>query len=328
MQAQGHAPNLTHPEAAARFLCCFARLSAALFARLPLHRPRRHAVAGGGVSRLPNFAEFEDMTRHPTARRVHRQDAQPDDIFVARVLETSAWAKQNSRMLVIGGIVAAVLIIGLFYFVTSRRATNAQAAAQLTQARAVALSGNNQLAIRELEQFLARFGGTPSADEARLMLGRAYLEVGQVQQAQSTIEPIAGDLGSGLGINAATLLATSYEAAQEPHRAEAIYLEMAEDARFLFQRQDALDNAARIRLQRGDAAGAAELYRQLLEITPESNPERPIFEMRLGEALTQAAIGGTTNAAAPPPPPASGQGAPVQPAQTPPVQPEPATTGQ
>ena len=265
------------------------------------------------------------MTRHPTARRVHRQDAEPDDIFVARVLETSAWAKQNSRMLVIGGIVAAVLIIGLFYFVTSRRATNAQAAAQLTQARAVAMSGNNALAIRELEQFLARFEGTPSAAEARLMLGRAYLDAGQVQQAQNTIEPLAGDMSSGLGINAATLLASSYEAAQEPHRAEEIYLEMAEEARFLFQRQDALDNAARIRLQRGDAAGAAELYRQLLEITPQSNPERPIFEMRLGEALTQAAVGGTSNAAAPPPPPAPAQGALPQ---TTPAQPEPTTTGQ
>jgi predicted negative regulator of RcsB-dependent stress response len=264
------------------------------------------------------------MTRHPTARRVHRQDAEPDDVFVARVLETSAWAKQNSRMLVIGGIIAAVVIIGLFYFVTSRRSTSAQAAAQLTQARAVAMSGNNALAIRELEQFLARFGGTPSADEGRLLLGRAYLESGQVQQAQSTVEPLADDMSSGLGINAATLLAASYEAAQEPHRAEAIYLEMAEEARFLFQRQDGLDNAARIRLQRGDAAGAAELYRQLLEITPESNTERPIFEMRLGEALTQAAVGGTTNAAAPPPPPSPAQSAPAQQ----PVQPEPPTTGQ
>ena len=153
------------------------------------------------------------MTRHPTARRVHR-DAEPDDIFVARVLETSAWAKQNSRMLVIGGIIAAVLIIGLFYFVTSRRSTNAQAAAQLTQARAVAMSGNSQLAIRELEQFLARYGGTPSADEARLMLASAYLDVGQPQQAQATAQPLADDMSSGLGINAAMLLAASYEAEQ------------------------------------------------------------------------------------------------------------------
>lgn len=267
------------------------------------------------------------MTRHPTARRVHRQDSAPDDVFVARVLETSAWAKQNSRRLIIGGIVAAVVVIGLIYFVTTRRAEQAQAAAQLTQVRAVALSGNNQLAIRELEQFLSRFGGTPSADEARLLLGRAYLEVGQVQQARETVEPLADDPSSGLGVNAAFLLANTYEAAQEPHRAEEIYLEIADEARFLFQRQDGLDNAARIRLQRGDAAGAAELYERLLDITPANNTERPIFELRLGEARALAATGGPTNAAVPPTP-APAQPTPGQPADPATPAQQPTTTGQ
>jgi hypothetical protein len=50
------------------------------------------------------------MTRHPTARRVHRQDSAPDDAFIAGVLETSAWAKQHSRTLIVGGIIAAVVI--------------------------------------------------------------------------------------------------------------------------------------------------------------------------------------------------------------------------
>lgn len=267
------------------------------------------------------------MTRHPTARRVHRQDSAPDDVFVAGVLETSAWAKQNSRMLVIGGIVAAVVILGTIFFITNRRSQTAQAASQLTQVRAVALSGNNQLAIRELEQFLSNYGGTPSGDEARLMLGSAYLQAGQAQQAQEVVQPVADDLGSGLGVNAAMLLASTYEAAQEPHRAEEVYLEVAEDARFLFQRQDALDNAARIRLQRGDAAGAAELYQRLLDITPESNTERPIFELRLGEARVLAAVGGTTSAAVPPTPaptPATAPQGAEQPATPPPT----STTGQ
>jgi predicted negative regulator of RcsB-dependent stress response len=239
------------------------------------------------------------MTRNPTARRVHRDPA-PDDVFVARVLETSAWAKHNSRILVIGGIVTAVVVIGVLYFMASRQTQRAQAATQLTQVRAVSLSGNSQLAIRELEQYLARFGGTPAADEARLMLGRAYLDAGQTAQALEDIQPLRGDLGSGLGVNAALLAATAHELSQEPHRAEEIYLSLADEADYLFQRQDALDNTARIRLQRGDAAGAVEMYQRLLDITPLNNTERPIFELRLGEAQALAAIGGTTNAAVPP----------------------------
>jgi predicted negative regulator of RcsB-dependent stress response len=231
------------------------------------------------------------MTRHPTARKVHRQDAAPDDAFIAGVLETSVWAKQHGRKLVIGGIVAAVLVTALVLFMTSRSTQRAQAATQLTQVRAVAMSGNAQLAIRELEQFLEQFGGTPSAAEARLLLGRAYLENAQPQQALETVNAMAGDLGSPLGVNAAFLLAASHEAAQEPHRAEEVYLRVSDDAQFLYQRQDALDNAARIRLQRGDAAGAAQLYERLLEITPLANTERPIFELRLGEARAMAAGG-------------------------------------
>jgi hypothetical protein len=292
MQAKGHSPNLTHLPATATFPCSIAWLFA-------LHRPRRIAVAGGGISRPRTLHEFDDMTRNPTARRVHRDPA-PDDVFVARVLETSAWAKHNSRILVIGGIVTAVVVIGVLYFMASRQTQRAQAATQLTQVRAVSLSGNSQLAIRELEQYLARFGGTPSADEARLMLGRAYLDAGQTAQALEVIQPLRGDLGSGLGVNAALLAATAHELSQEPHRAEEIYLSLADEADYLFQRQDALDNTARIRLQRGDAAGAVEMYQRLLDITPLNNTERPIFELRLGEAQALAAIGGTTNAAVPP----------------------------
>lgn len=261
------------------------------------------------------------MTRHPTARRVHRQEA-PDDVFVAGVLETSAWARKHGRTLLIGGIVAAVVIIGLIYFLMSRRSQHAQAAAQLTQVRAVALSGNTQLSIRELEQFLDRFGGTPSAPEARLMLARAYLEGGQIQLAQQTVQPIAGDLDSGMGVNAAFLLASTYEAAQEGHRAEELYLSIAEDAPFLFQQQDALDNAARIRLQRGEAAQAAELYERLLEMTPLASPERPVFELRLGEARVRAALGSADPAAAVP---QVSRPAAVPPAPGPTVQPP--TTG-
>ena len=74
---------------------------------------------------------------------------------------------------------------------------------------------------------------------------------------------------------------------------------------------------------------AAELYQQLLDMTPASNTERPIFELRLGEAQALAALGGgTTNAAVPPTAPQQvpGQTAPAPKAPVLPV-PEPTTTG-
>jgi predicted negative regulator of RcsB-dependent stress response len=232
------------------------------------------------------------MTRHPTARRVHRQDSAPDDAFIAGVLETSAWAKQHSRTLIVGGIIAAVVITAVVLFVKNRADRRAEAALQLNQVRAVALSGNAPLAIRELEQYLARFDGTPSAQEARLLLGRTYLESGEPQRAIETVQPLARDLRSDMGLNAALLQASAHEVAQNPQQAEAIYLRIGDSARFLFQRQNGVENAARIRLQADNPGGAAELYDRLVAMTPETAGERQIFEMRAGEARALAAAAG------------------------------------
>jgi tetratricopeptide (TPR) repeat protein len=231
------------------------------------------------------------MTRHPTARRVHRTGAEPDDAFVAGVLETTAWAKQHQRALIIGGVAAAVIIIGLVLFLTNRAATRERAAAELTQVRAVALSGNNALAVRELEQYLARFGGTPTADEARLLLGRIYLAEGQTQQAVETVTSHARNVSTVTGVHAAFLEAAAHEATGDVQRAEALYLRVADGARFLYQRQEALDQAARLRLARGDAQGAAALYDRVLELTPDDDGSRAVYELRAGEARAAARSG-------------------------------------
>jgi predicted negative regulator of RcsB-dependent stress response len=236
------------------------------------------------------------MTRHPTARRVHREDSSPDDAFIAGVLETSAWARQHSRLLIIGGIIAAVVVIGLVLFVKNRADRRAEAELQLSQARAVALSGNSQLAVRELEQFLLRFDGTPAAREARLLLGGAYIQAGQPQQAIEATQPVVRNLNTDMGVNAAMLQAAAYEQAGNTDEAERLYMRVGEDAGYLFQRQTGLENAARLRLQNDDFAGAAALYERLVEITPETAGERQIFEMRAGEARTLAATAGATSA--------------------------------
>lgn len=227
------------------------------------------------------------MTRHPTARRVHRE-TQPDDAFVAGVLETTAWARQHRRPLIIVGIAVAVVLTGLVLFMNQRSATRERAAAELTQVRAVALSGNNPLAIRELEAYLERYGGTPSAEEARLLLGRTYLAEGQTQQAVDAVAATARNVGTVTGVNAAFLQANAYEAAGQPEQAEQAYLRVADGARFLYQKQEALDQAARLRLERGDAAGAVSLYERVLDITPEEDGVRAVYELRLGEARAAA----------------------------------------
>jgi tetratricopeptide (TPR) repeat protein len=235
------------------------------------------------------------MPRHPAARRVHRSPAAADDAFVAGVLETTVWAQRHRRLLIYGGVGIVALGVLLFFFITTRSAKREQATARLSEVRATAL-GNNQLAIRDLENYLERFDGTPPAAEARLLLASAYLQEGQTQRAIDTVRGQARDLDNVVGVNAAFLLAAAHEAAQQYQRAEEVYLRIADRAEFLYQKQEALDNAARLRLEQGNAAGATQLYDRILAITPVNDGSRQAFELRAGEARTAA----TTRAAATP----------------------------
>jgi predicted negative regulator of RcsB-dependent stress response len=228
------------------------------------------------------------MARHPTARRTHRPQPAADDIFVERVLETTVWARRNRRLLVGGAIAAAILIAGVLYYRHYNRVLRESAAMELLQVRQSAQSGNPALAIRDGEAFLARFGRTPSAPEGRLLLGQAYLESNQATEAIETLQGAAGNLNDANGVDSAFLLAAAYEVATRYDEAERTYLRIAERARFDFQKERALDSAARVRMERGNPAGAAELYDRLVALLPAENPDRAVFEMRRAEARAAA----------------------------------------
>jgi len=233
------------------------------------------------------------MTRHPTARRVNRPPrAGADDVFVERVLETTVWAKRNSRTLIVVGATLVVVILVMVYMRASGSAMRRNAETQLTQIRPTVLSGNAPLAIRDLETFLARYGDTPAAREARVLLGRAYLENQEAQKAVDLLLPHANDVADPLGVQTAMLLGAAYESLAQPAAAVDVYLRVGERAQFDYQKQLALDAAARVRLETGDAAGAVELYDRILTIIPDNGPDRPVYELRRAEAAARVP-GGT-----------------------------------
>lgn len=228
------------------------------------------------------------MTRHPNARRVHHEQAGPDDAFVARLLELTAWAKSNARVLAVVGAVLIVAASAALYYRNYRSTLHAQATTQLIEVRQTVVSGNRALAIRDLEAFTKRFDGTSAADEARLLLAQLFLLDGQAEKAVSTVQSMAGKIDEPLGVQSAFLLAAAYEASQKADQAEAVYLRIADEAPFAHQQREGLDHAARLRQERGDAAKAAELYQRLVEMSKESTPERAVYELRLAEARAQA----------------------------------------
>jgi len=231
------------------------------------------------------------MARHPTARRIHRETS-PDDAFVEGALQTTVWVREHQRILMTGIIAVFVLGLAFLWYRNNTRRIREAAAVEILQVRQMAQTGNPALTIRDAEAFVERFGGAPAALEARLMLGQAYLESNQPDQAVEAVAEIADDLRNPSGVSAAMLTAAAHESATRFDEAERVLLRIANDAPFDYQKVAALDNAARIRVERNQPGEAVQLYDRILGILPEDSQDRPIFEMRRAEA---AAAAGSTS---------------------------------
>jgi predicted negative regulator of RcsB-dependent stress response len=214
--------------------------------------------------------------------------AAPDDVFVESVLESSVWAKQHSRTLIIGALTLVALVFVFVVYRNTRAGVRERAETQLSALRPTVLSGNAPLAIRDLESYLARFGRTESAAEARVLLARAYLENKEPAKAIDLLRSRQVPMDDPLGPQTAMILGSAYEAAAQPDSAVDVYLRVGEGARFNYQKQLALDAAARIRFEKGDAQGAADLYERILPLLPEGSPDRPVYELRKAEAAARA----------------------------------------
>jgi len=226
--------------------------------------------------------------RHPTSRRRPAQERhEPDDVFVAKVFELSTWARKNSQTLILFGIVLALVLGGVVYYVDYRATLNQQAVGELEQVQQTLGMGDLETAKAQLTRFLERFSGTPLAPEARLLLGQVYLASEQPDQAASVLEAASGS-SDPLAVQLTALLGKAYEQAGRWEDAERAYLRAADQAELPFQRHEALGDAARTRSRTGDHAGAAELYRRILDEIEEDHPERGLYEMRLAEAETAA----------------------------------------
>ena len=218
--------------------------------------------------------------KHPGAGRVHRERNE-EDVFVESVLEGSVWAKTHGRTLLIGGILVFLILAGALWYKGYQSNIREAAARELNLVRQTVMSGNKQLAVTDLKKYIAKYGKTSSGAEARTMLAQMHLSLNQPQEAATAIEPIADDPEDASA--AAFLLAAAYEAQNKPEKAEETYLKIADAARFGFEKREALERAATVRLSKGNTAGAIELYDRAIKTLPEDSPDRAVYEMRIAE---------------------------------------------
>ena len=216
-----------------------------------------------------------------------------EDAFVAKTLEVSHWAQRNRPILTLGLVVVALGVAGFVYYGRYTDTLNAGAASQLEELQQRLDAGDQTGVQADLQLFLERFGGTPFADEARIALAQVSTDLGDPNAAVDVLAPLARDVGSPLGAQAAGLLASIYEDTGNTEAAEGLYLRLADRAQLAFMVRDALADAARLRRDSGDAAGAVELYDRLLDEMDETDPDRGLMEMHRAEVAVVAARNGT-----------------------------------
>lgn len=242
------------------------------------------------------------MPKHPTSSRVPRPvEPEPDDKFLFAVERAASWAREHSRQLIIGGIVLAILVLAGVYYVDSQRRVEQEAAARLTELHQTIQTGNVPLAIRDLQTYLSTFGGTRAAREARLLLADLLLDQDRPADAVQALGRMPRSLDDPLGLAAAQLMAAAHEDLGQHAEAIEVYESIARDARFEFQRREALAAAARLALETGRAEQATDLYGRLVQTFEEGEPGRSYFEMWRSEAAARAATGAAPAAQAAPP---------------------------
>ena len=222
--------------------------------------------------------------RHPGARRTRQPSgSEPDDVFVANVLHVGKWAETHQQLLTVAVVLLAIFVAGLLYYRSYRSSLNQQAAQQLEVVYQTISIQDTEGAVGELTTFLDRFSGTAYEGEARLLLGELYLRDGRAEQAQAVLEPLGTSPRRPIELQGASLLAAAYEQVGRAEAAEDVYLSIADRSDLDFEVRNALAAAARIRGERGDAAGAIQLYERALEGLPEESPDRGLYEMRIAE---------------------------------------------
>jgi hypothetical protein len=119
--------------------------------------------------------------------------ASTEDALAVGVARTVDWMRGHQRAVILGVLVAVALAAGLIYYRDYRKNLTTRAATQLEQLEAeLAQSNAPASAVGRLRDFLNRFGGTPSADDARLLMARIQLDQGAAADAVKTLDPLSG----------------------------------------------------------------------------------------------------------------------------------------
>ncbi|MCZ6754413.1 MAG: tetratricopeptide repeat protein [Gemmatimonadetes bacterium] len=181
------------------------------------------------------------------------------------------WVTVHRRRLTIGATFV-FLIGGGFWFTRAAQIRKDDFAARsLSQARFAAISGNLQLAASDLTGIITTYGRTPAGQEAVILLANVYLQQAQPQLAVAQLQQLLS-VGTKPQFEgpANDMLGKAFEEAGQYDDAAVAYAAAAAATPYDMLQADLWLDEARAALAARDTARAIAAYRSIIEEDDES----------------------------------------------------------
>jgi predicted negative regulator of RcsB-dependent stress response len=215
--------------------------------------------------------------------------ASSGDRFDSATDSIGDWFQTHVREVVIGAVVVAVAVAGVFFYRQVSVANQRSAEQQFFAAQAQGADPAAQQ--KALDQVVGNFEGTPAAAQAAMLLAQLRYDEGKYDEGLAALRRLEqGGVPDEFEAATQALIGAGLEGKRSFAEAAASYRSAAEKARFDADRQSYLADAARAYTLGGNKAEAVKLWTELA--SDPANPMSAEARVRLGELTAEPAARG------------------------------------
>ncbi len=218
------------------------------------------------------------MTKTGAAARPTLDLDEPDTVV--------EFLQYHSKPIIIGVIVVAAAVGGVWMWQRSAEIKEARAGAAYAAAENVYAAGNAPLAQPELEQTVERYPGTAGGAQAAMLLARINFEVDSFAAGIAAVEQALPEAPEALEAGLLGLLGDGHESMGEHAQAASAFQRAAEATQFADERDRYRLAEARNRTAAGQVAEARAIYESIAD--REDSSYAGEAKVRLGELLGKA----------------------------------------